>query len=216
MAKESVELVRNFSRPRRIGILDLLKRQEALSVGEISKQLGMSYMGVKQHCSALEKAGYLTTWRRPRQGAVGRPELVYRLTRKADELFPSACHPLTISLLQSAAALYGPLAPEKILYHHFEKQISALKSRVKGDDPVARARWLVRLRDAEGCMASVERESPLLIIERHSPLGDILDHYPCTARFEEELYSKVIGVRMSRQANHHNQPGITAFCQHSD
>lgn len=170
-------------------------------------------MGVKQHCAALEKAGYLATWRRPREGVVGRPELVYRLTDKADELFPSASNPLTIGLLDSAAALYGPLAPEKILYHYYEREIENVKRRVKGEDLLTRARSLVRLRDAEGRIASVESESPLAITERHNPLSDIIEQYPSVGRFEEELYSKVLGVKMIRVAEQGQQNGVITFRQ---
>ena len=51
----------------------------------------MSYMGIKDHCLALEKDGYLDTWRRPKP--VGRPEMLYRLTDRARELFPGAYNP---------------------------------------------------------------------------------------------------------------------------
>lgn len=211
MASKNVSLVRNFSRSRRVGILDLIKRREAMSVREIAAGLGLSYMGAKQHCSALEKAGYLATWRRPREGTVGRPEVAYRLTPKADDLFPSASNPLTVGLLKSAAALYGPLAPEKILYHYYEGIMETLRRRVRGQDAFARARWLARLRDADGYMAEVEGESPLRVVERHCPLADVIEHYPCIARFDEELYTKIVGVRMTRRTGGRLPDGVVVF-----
>ena len=57
-----------------------------MSVGELSEAMGMSYMGVKKHCIAMQKLGYLDTWRRPKD--VGRPEKLYRITQKLDPLFP--------------------------------------------------------------------------------------------------------------------------------
>ena len=84
------KLLRDIARPQWLDIMRHLKRSSGLSVNELAGKLGMSYMGVKQHCVELEKRGYLDTWRRPK--AIGRPEKVYRLTEKADPLFqPPRC-----------------------------------------------------------------------------------------------------------------------------
>ena len=80
-------------------ILNTLKRTKGLSVNELVAKMKMSYMGIKQHCLTLERDGYLDTWRRPQK--MGRPEMVYRLTRRTHDLFPCDSNDFTLELLKS-------------------------------------------------------------------------------------------------------------------
>ena len=157
----------------------------------------MSYMGVKQHCIALEKDGYLDTWRRPQR--VGRPELVYRLTKRARDLFPAASNEVTVGLLRAARDLYGPTAPEKLLFTYFQKKTEGYRSKVKGKDPVERARWLARYRDREGHMAGFWSKPNPRVVEHHSPIMDLLESYPIIGRFEQDMYGRVLRTRVQRQ-----------------
>ena len=90
--------LRDIAKPQWFDIINCLKRSTGMSVAELSSALGMSYMGIKQHCVELDKRGYLDTWRRPK--AVGRPEKVYRLTSKAEPLFPQVGNEFSIILLK--------------------------------------------------------------------------------------------------------------------
>ena len=86
-------LLAEIGRTQRLEILNTLKRTRGLSVNELVEKMKMSYMGIKQHCLTLERDGYLDTWRRPQK--MGRPEMVYRLTRRTHDLFQATA---TISL----------------------------------------------------------------------------------------------------------------------
>jgi len=80
-------LLAEIGRTQRLEILNSLKRTKGMSVNELVEKMGMSYMGIKQHCLTLQRDGYLDTWRRPQK--MGRPEMVYRLTRRSHDLFPA-------------------------------------------------------------------------------------------------------------------------------
>src|SRR3981081_933037 len=114
------KLLAEIGRTQRLAILNTLKRTKGMSVNELVSKMGMSYMGIKQHCLTLERDGYLDTWRRPQK--MGRPEMVYRLTRRTHDLFPSDSNELTLQLLNSSKEIYGANAPEKLLYNVFEKK----------------------------------------------------------------------------------------------
>src|SRR5215813_3582060 len=133
-------LLAEIGRTQRLEIINSLKRTKGMSVNELVEKMGMSYMGIKQHCLTLQRDGYLDTWRRPQK--MGRPEMVYRLTRRSHDLFPTDSNRLTLELLRSAQDIYGRNAPEKLLYNVFEKRTAELKARVKGDSVVERAKWL--------------------------------------------------------------------------
>ena len=59
------KIIHQIGRSQRISIINLLKRSEGMAVARMSEKLGMSYMGVKQHCLSLHRQGYLTTKRAP-------------------------------------------------------------------------------------------------------------------------------------------------------
>jgi predicted ArsR family transcriptional regulator len=117
-----------------------IKRSQGLSVSQLCERINLSYMGVKQHCVALEKDGYLDTWRRPK--GMGRPEKAYRLTPTAQEFFPSEHTNFTGEILKSLEQVYGPAAPEKILYQIYQNLTGRMQAKITGTSLEERARSL--------------------------------------------------------------------------
>ena len=73
---------------------------------------------------------------------MGRPEMVYRLTRRTHDLFQADSNRFTLELLDSVQGIYGPNAPEKLLYNLFERKCASLKEKVKGATVAERAKSL--------------------------------------------------------------------------
>ena len=195
-------LLSEIGRTQRLEIINSLKRTKGMSVNELVGKMGMSYMGIKQHCLTLQRDGYLDTWRRPQK--MGRPEMVYRLTRRSQDLFPVDSNEFTVEMLASAKEIYGANAPEKLLYNIFEKRTQALRAKVKGDSVVERAKWLAKVRDNEGYMAqylSSEKEGPQ-ILECHSPIMNLLERYPIIARLEQDMFEAILGTSVRREETH--------------
>jgi predicted ArsR family transcriptional regulator len=192
-------MLAEIGRTQRLEILNSLKRSKGMSVNELVRKMKMSYMGIKQHCLTLQRDGYLDTWRRPQK--MGRPEMVYRLTRRTHDLFTSDSNQFTLELLKSVQETHGPNAAEKLLYNVFERKISTLKSRVKGDTVDERAKWLARVRDGEGYMAqySADEKGGPQILECHSPILNLLDRYPIIGRLEQDLFEAVLGTSVRRE-----------------
>jgi predicted ArsR family transcriptional regulator len=180
-------------------VVNHLKRSaEGLTVAELAARLGMSYMGAKQHCIELERGGYLDTFRRHR--GVGRPELLYRLTDKAQDLFPQADNALSRSLLEQARKLFGAGAPEKMLYLHFQEKGAGYAEKLKGDSLSERATAFARLRDREGHMAECAAE-PLRLIERHHPMLGLFEVFPAAADMERDMIQRILGVPVRREVS---------------
>jgi predicted ArsR family transcriptional regulator len=193
-------LLVEIGRTQRLEILNSLKRTQGMSVNELVAKMKMSYMGIKPHCLTLQRDGYLDTWRRPQK--MGRPEVVYRLTRRTHDLFPVDSNQLTLELLKSSQEIYGPNAAEKLLYNVFERKTTALKAKAKGETVAERAKWLARLRDSEGHMSQFfaeEREGGPQIVECHSPILNLLERYPIVGRLEQEMFEAVLGTRVHRE-----------------
>ncbi len=191
--------LRDIAKPQIVALFDALKRSAGLSVGEIAEELGMSYMGVKAYCVDLKKRGYFDTWRRPKE--VGRPEITYRLTHKAQLLFPQLSNELTMDVLESVRQIFGPNATEKVLFHYWNRKTETYAKKLKGKSVTERAVSLARLRDAEGHFSQCEYHPKLgfRIVEFHNPLRQLTEDYPSVVRLEEAMFAKLLQTQVIRE-----------------
>ncbi|MBP7950123.1 MAG: hypothetical protein KA004_10735 [Verrucomicrobiales bacterium] len=207
-----IRVARSIARPQTFAILDLLKRSTGMSVKDIAKHLRMSYMGIKQHCVDLEKKGLLDTWRNPKQ--LGRPEKLYRLTPKAGAFYPEVGNELTLDLLNSIQQLYGPTAPDRLLFSYFSKRADYYLKKVKGNSVSERAASFCKIREAEGHCAEIEYDhnAGLRIVEFHSPFKEIAQTYPSVRRMEELMVNRVLGITVKRSEE--KASGLTKYVFH--
>ena len=193
-------LLAEIGRTQRLEILNTLKRTKGLSVNQLVAKMKMSYMGIKQHCLTLERDGYLDTWRRPQK--MGRPEMVYRLTRRSHALFQSDSNAFTLDLLQSVEEIYGKNAPEKLLYNLFERKTKSLKEKVEGATVEDRAKSLAKIRDDEGHMSQFvnePEEGGPQILECHSPIMNLIEKYEIIGRLEQDMFEKLLQTPVRRE-----------------
>jgi predicted ArsR family transcriptional regulator len=123
---------------------------------------------------------------------------------------------MTIVLLENARALYGPAAPEKLLFSVFQKKAEAYQAKVRGDTVAERAGKLARLRDSEGCMSDFVHDAAFIrIIEHHCPIHDLLKAFPIVARLEAELFTRVLGAAVQREEAHASGLYRCVFTLHS-
>lgn len=193
-------LLAEIGRTQRLEILNTLKRTRGLSVNQLVAKMKMSYMGIKQHCLTLERDGYLDTWRRPQK--MGRPEMVYRLTRRSHALFQADSNAFTLDLLQSIEEIHGPNAPEKLLYNLFERKTNETRARVKGETIEERAKSLAAIRDEEGHMSQYlddANDGGPQILECHSPIMNLIEKYEIIGRLEQEMFERILGTPVRRE-----------------
>ncbi len=156
-------------------------------------------MGIKQHCIALEKDGYLDCWRRPK--GMGRPEKAYRLTPLAQEFFPTQYTELTLLILSASDKMFGSNAADKVLYSIYQDLAEDYLKKIKASDPLNRAHQLTALRDEDGYMSEVvfkEEEKTFEIVEYNSPVIGIADQFAIVRTLEEQLFQKVLGLPVKR------------------
>lgn len=197
------QALRDIARPSQTEILEALKKSEGLPISDLARELGMSYMGVKQHCMTLEKKGYLEVWRVPRsESGVGRPEKLYRLTPKAAPFFPQAGIELTLAFMEVVREQFGDTAPEKLLFRYFHKRTEQWRRKVAvGKSLVERCTRYVHLWEKEGASARVHHEGGegLRIEEFHNPLTSIYEQYPSARRFELQMMEQLLATKVTTQ-----------------
>lgn len=195
------EAFRELSKPQLLNLIEAIKKSQGMAVSDLASELEMSYMGVKQHCQKLEVMGYLQTWRVPRNG-VGRPEKLYKLTSKCDELFPQSGADLMLNVMEGMQKFYGESSPEKIFFHHFEKLREQWSTSVnKGKSLVEKATRLADLRDKSGCFSRCKYDVKLgfRIEEYHNPLLDLFRKYPNLIHMEIRMMEQLLGSKVKRQ-----------------
>ena len=192
------EALHDISRPSCLAIIAELKRSGGLAIPELAKLLDMSYMGIKQHCIRLEEQGYLKAWRVPRV-EVGRPQKLYKLTKKCDELFPDGGVQLVLDLLEGVKSTFGETAPEKLLYHYFEKERDQWMKAVRpGKSLVEKATRFVdaRMKAGHFCHCHYTAETGFIIEEYHHPLSEVFKQYPGLKVMETRMIEQALGPRL--------------------
>lgn len=188
-------------KPQWLSVLMQLKMSGGMAVSELAKELGGSYMTVKQHCEDLTKHGYLMRIRVPRT-EIGRPEIFYRLAEKADAMFPAISTGFSIQMLEHARTLFGETAPEKLLYQYFQEQEMYWKTRIShGTTMLYRVGLFVKLRGKEGlfmrCMHD-EMNGKITLREFHHPLRPVFEKFPRAVALELRAMEGALGVKISR------------------
>ena len=64
-----------------------------------------------------------------------------------------------------------------------------------------RAKWLARMRDNEGYMSqfTTSEEGGPQILECHSPIMNLIEHYPIIGRLEQDMFEALLGTRVRRE-----------------
>lgn len=188
-------------KPQWRSVLEELKHSGGLPVTDLARRVNASYMAVKQHCEDLKMLGYLDRSRVPRT-VVGRPEIFYSLSAKADALFPQAGVEFTLELLEELKSLLGESTPDKLLFQHFQKQQEkwqpALASAPSLED---KATKLTALRAKGGCnvRCTIIPENGVSIEEFHNPLQRLFERYPRAIAMEQRMIEQLLGTRVNRR-----------------
>jgi predicted ArsR family transcriptional regulator len=175
-------------------------------VRQLAERLGMSYTGVKAQCLILERKGYLSA--RQRRRPFGRPEVLYVLREKARPLFPEGGVDVSLSLLDQCRKLFGPQAPEKVLFLHFQAQAEQISQAIGEGTLSERAQALAAMRSAAGYYSQFDPATPPRLIERHSPLAGLFKVWPQAMAMETAMLGKILGCSVRRVQDAGNEAEI--------
>ncbi len=182
-------------------IVEALKREGGMSISILGRHIGASYMATKDHCEALTQLGYLVRTRVPRV-EVGRPEIDYSLSAKAEELFPGPGEKFTLGILEHLKRLYGENAPDKIWFQWYEEQAADMKLHLaKAESLEQKGLIMVRLRQEAGCSCELKKEAEQVyrLIECHNPMRRLFEAYPRAQAMEHRMIEQALGMRVTRR-----------------
>lgn len=179
-------------------IIMLLKKAGGLTAEQLSKQVGITPMGIRQHLLTLERKG-IVSYEAKKHG-IGRPIFIYRLTGKADDLFPKLYHWFALDLLKDLESIDGRdkinelfrLRKERIL-----KEKSALLEGVGG--LAGKLKALAGILDEEGYIMDAKEDGDgYLLTSYNCPLSKVAGSYGEVCQYEHELINDLLGGNVSR------------------
>ena len=176
-------------------ILDYLRQRGEGSVRDLGAHLDLTPTGVRQHLAILEREGLVTS--RELRGQVGRPALAYRLTTKAEDLYPKSYDRLARAVLDSARAALSPDAYAALVKGAAATLAASSLPAMAGLAPAQRLEavcTLLRERDVVASWAP-DGASGFVLIERTCPFRDVAVDHPAVCAMDTEWIGRLTGMR---------------------
>jgi predicted ArsR family transcriptional regulator len=186
-------------------ILRHIQRHGQSTIKELEDVLGVSTTAVREHLAHLQANGFVAT--NTRRSGPGRPRLVYKLTHKAQSLFPKHYDLLIHLMLQELTAEDGIERVERLLERVGQRMADEYADRVSAGDVQARLDELHASLEARGIAAAVEDEGTGFAI--HScPYFDVAQEHAEVCAMDRQMFEHVLGEEVTlersiREGHHH-------------
>jgi DeoR family suf operon transcriptional repressor len=181
-------------------ILRLLLRQGEASAQTLSEALGVTAQAIRRHLKDLSTED-LIEYRAVQEG-IGRPNYLYRLSRKGRDRFPAQYDEFAISLLDTLAETVGKDQVRTILQKQWQRKAKEYRERVGKGSLAERVDRLVKLRQAEGYMAEWHELEPdnencvaqpcYIITEYNCAISHIAETFPSVCGHELEMFQMAL------------------------
>ena len=180
-------------------ILLLLRRKGPMTAGELSDELGIGSVGVRQHLALLERDGLVQTSGVRR--SVGRPSHLYALTAAAEALFPKAYDHLLIDALEFVKAQGGEEAINRLFEARRKRLHVEYAPRLEGRSLPERVAELASILNEHGYMCEWRRlpDGAIELVEHNCPIDCVARDYPQACVHERALYEDLLRVPVERQ-----------------
>lgn len=175
-------------------ILELLKKETNLTVGELSTSLGITEMAIRKHLHILERDSFLVIneVRQP----MGRPILVYSLSLKAEELFPKSYENLTVEFLHDLKELHGEGMIDYLLEKRRERLQNSYIQNMQNKNFEEKIEELKNIQIKKGYMADVTKidNETYELVEYNCPIFTVAKEYKKACSCETEMFKEVLGT----------------------
>ncbi len=111
-------------------VVSLLRAHGGLGADELAAELNVSKQCVRKHLDVLERDGYVE--HAPERKERGRPAHRYRLTAKAEELFPKRYDLFARAVLRQVSAVWGERGLNAIFCGCADEMVARLRPELTG------------------------------------------------------------------------------------
>lgn len=185
----------------RQSILHLLRHRGQMTATELSQELNIGAVGVRQHLALLERDGLVEVVGLRR--SIGRPSHLYTLTEEAERCFPKNYDQLALNVIGHIAQQGGSAAVVEAFASHRRTLMQMYAARMEGKSRIERVAELTRILNEQGHMCEYEQctDGSYMISVHNCPLDCVAREYPQLCVQEMELFQELLGMPMIRDAN---------------
>jgi predicted ArsR family transcriptional regulator len=185
--------------PTREKIILLLKKRGPMAIDNLSSELSITSMGIRQHLLSLERRGlieYLTK----RQG-IGRPAFLYKLTEKADELFPKEYDKFILNLFRDIEKNDGRDKIDEIFKWRKNRIIKDVRETLSNKKTLQdRMFGLKDILEAEGYFAELTDTNNHFTLKLYNcPIFKLASEFKEVCLHDLQMFREIIGKELSRE-----------------
>lgn len=181
-------------------ILQHLLKQAQKTAHELAEALEISPQAIRRHLKDLEAEGLIE--HQAVQVGMGRPQHVYKLSRKGRDRFPNRYDEFAVSLLDTLTETVGHDQVSSILRKQWERKAKEYRDKVGSGSVQERVAKLVELRQTEGYMAEWYALEPshlnhslshqFMLREHNCAISNVAESFPSVCGHELEMFAAVL------------------------
>ncbi|HAF62734.1 MAG TPA: hypothetical protein DCK95_10470 [Anaerolineaceae bacterium] len=191
-------------------VLTTIKVHPKSTIVEIADQVGINAISVRHHLTALQAEGLINA-EEERHG-VGRPRLVYSLSEKGMEVFPSRYYRLVNSLMDQIKESLPAQNVNSIFSSMAEKLTSDYEPMLENMELEQRLEMLRTILANEGFEVEWEKEGDQYSIKEIScPYSRIGEHHPEVCLFDKSIISNVLDIPLQKISYHKRDENLCTY-----
>jgi DeoR family transcriptional regulator, suf operon transcriptional repressor len=176
-------------------ILQYLLKNGQATAQVLADDLEISPQAIRRHLKDLETEELIE--HHPVQVGMGRPQYIYRLSKKGRDRFPQGYSEFAVSFLDTLVETVGEQQVGEVLRKQWERKAEEYRQAVGTGTLRERVTNLVKLRQQEGYMAEllfVEGGVPerYILAEHHCAISEVAESFPSVCGHELEMFSAVL------------------------
>jgi predicted ArsR family transcriptional regulator len=185
--------------PTRGKIMMLLKKMGLMPIDDLSKELNITPMGIRQHLLCLQRKG-LIDYVTKRQG-IGRPAFLYRLTEKANDLFPKAYDTLIANTFRYLEKNEGRNKIDDIF--KWRKNILLKDTREALSDKKSlqdKVHGFKDILESKGYVVDLDETNSYYRLKKFNcPIYKVASEFKEACKYELQMYKDLLGKEVNRQ-----------------
>jgi predicted ArsR family transcriptional regulator len=184
----------------RASVVQQLRARGASGADELAEALGVTKQCVRKHLDVLEREGYVE--HAAARGDRGRPAHVFRLTPKAEELFPKRYDLFAKSVLRQVGEVWGERGLNAVFCGCASEAVTEFRPQLEGLAFDARITRLTQLLREAGYEAEAERlgDGSYLLTEWNCPQAELAREYRQLCDQELVVYRELLGTEVFRES----------------
>ena len=185
--------------PSQLRVLSFLKQTGGRSAKQIAEAMGIGATAARNHLAILEKAGLVSAT--PQRNKTGRPAHIHRLTKDANDYFPTDYANFAADLVSATIEVVGQARLLAILRRMQKKTNTRYAERVDRKNLAGRVAEVTSILDEAGYMAEWRKtgRNSYEIIERNCSILDVASGCPGVCDCELSMIRHLLGASVERQ-----------------